>query len=495
MSIEYVELTIQDAEPINITISDIPESAPGGGLTPIAANSLLGNDTNATALPTAIPFGSLFGVGNKLFVDAETGDDTTGAIDGSKPYLTITAAKSAASNGDTIVVRPGNYTVAESILKNGVNWYFEPGTFVSAISTASVIGDSGTPVVSDIDGFATFSAFSEHTIYIQHPSSVVTIRCKKIENTSDGNFNNSKAGIVVSAGIVNVVCDSVECESYDNVLTLNDGINTPYIFIQANRLKPGSVGDAIECNKGKIVAIVNRIDAAGDIGIWASDGVIFSIVNDLDPACDIVEDGGVVKVINHSLLSEVSFTGSYNSLSDIPLSFNPSSHAHGNISNAGAIGSSPNLPLITAAGGVITTGSFGTGANTFCQGNDSRLSDSREWIASTIDQAEAEAGIATTRRAWTAQRVRQAIAALAIGNTFETVSQSLSALPQTITYSSGRISTIVYTLPNNSTITKTINYTGDKVTSVVLSGATPSGIQLTKTLTYTGDNITEVSYS
>lgn len=30
MSIEYVELTIEDAAPIEITISDIPEAGPGG---------------------------------------------------------------------------------------------------------------------------------------------------------------------------------------------------------------------------------------------------------------------------------------------------------------------------------------------------------------------------------------------------------------------------------------------------------------------------------
>lgn len=42
---------------------------------------------------------------------------------------------------------------------------------------------------------------------------------------------------------------------------------------------------------------------------------------------------------------------------------------------------------------------------------DSRLTDSREWTATTVSQAEAEAGTATTRRAWTAQRVFQAIAA------------------------------------------------------------------------------------
>lgn len=72
-----------------------------------------------------------------------------------------------------------------------------------------------------------------------------------------------------------------------------------------------------------------------------------------------------------------SFDGAYSSLSGVPSSFTPSSHAHGNITNDGAIGSTANLPLITTTSGVITVGSFGTTANTFCQGNDSRLSDAR----------------------------------------------------------------------------------------------------------------------
>ena len=53
------------------------------------------------------------------------------------------------------------------------------------------------------------------------------------------------------------------------------------------------------------------------------------------------------------------------------------SHAHGNLTNDGKLGSAANLPVITGANGVITTGSFGTAANTFCQGNDSRLSNAR----------------------------------------------------------------------------------------------------------------------
>jgi hypothetical protein len=51
----------------------------------------------------------------------------------------------------------------------------------------------------------------------------------------------------------------------------------------------------------------------------------------------------------------------------------PISHVHGNISNAGAIGTTAGLPVITGTSGVLQAGSFGTTAGTFCQGNDSRL--------------------------------------------------------------------------------------------------------------------------
>lgn len=48
---------------------------------------------------------------------------------------------------------------------------------------------------------------------------------------------------------------------------------------------------------------------------------------------------------------------------------------------------------------------------TVCAQGDARLSNAREWTASTVTQSEAEAGTAATRRAWTAQRVFQAITA------------------------------------------------------------------------------------
>lgn len=57
--------------------------------------------------------------------------------------------------------------------------------------------------------------------------------------------------------------------------------------------------------------------------------------------------------------------------------FATSDHVHGSITNDGKVGTTANKPLITGTNGVVTTGSFGTTANTFCQGNDSRLSNAR----------------------------------------------------------------------------------------------------------------------
>lgn len=79
-----------------------------------------------------------------------------------------------------------------------------------------------------------------------------------------------------------------------------------------------------------------------------------------------------------------------------------------------------------------------------------------------------------------------------ISNTFETVSANLSAYDATLNYNgSGDITSIVY----SNGVTKTFNYTGADITSIVLSGSTPDGIELTKTLSYTDGNVTGITYS
>jgi hypothetical protein len=65
----------------------------------------------------------------------------------------------------------------------------------------------------------------------------------------------------------------------------------------------------------------------------------------------------------------------------------PASHTHGNLSNAGAIGTTANLPLRTGTNGVIEAGSFGTAAGSFCEGNDARLSDARTPTAHKVSHS------------------------------------------------------------------------------------------------------------
>jgi uncharacterized protein YukE len=66
---------------------------------------------------------------------------------------------------------------------------------------------------------------------------------------------------------------------------------------------------------------------------------------------------------------------------------------------------------IAAGAGQFATAAQGAKADTAIQPGNSALSDAREWIATTVSQSDAEAGTLTTRRAFTPERVRQAIVA------------------------------------------------------------------------------------
>jgi hypothetical protein len=82
-----------------------------------------------------------------------------------------------------------------------------------------------------------------------------------------------------------------------------------------------------------------------------------------------INDGGVSKKIAYST---------------IKTAFATAAHAHGNITNAGAVGSTANLPIITGVSGVLEAGAFGTGATNFCAGNDARLQSLAQLHAAAI---------------------------------------------------------------------------------------------------------------
>jgi hypothetical protein len=79
-----------------------------------------------------------------------------------------------------------------------------------------------------------------------------------------------------------------------------------------------------------------------------------------------------------------------------------------------------------------------------------------------------------------------------VAESFETVSKNLPSSDAVYTYNgTGDLASITY----SNGIIKTLNYSLGVLTSVVLSGATPSGIELTKSLTYTATDLTAVTYS
>jgi len=76
----------------------------------------------------------------------------------------------------------------------------------------------------------------------------------------------------------------------------------------------------------------------------------------------------------------------------------PTSHTHGNITNAGAIGALSGRPIITTTSGVLTTGLFGNTSGTFCEGDDARLSDARNPTAHTHAASDITSGTIATAR-------------------------------------------------------------------------------------------------
>lgn len=130
---------------------------------------------------------------------------------------------------------------------------------------------------------------------------------------------------------------------------------------------------------------------------------------------------------------------------------------------AAALGNDPNFATTVAT-------QIGSKADS----TDPRFSDSREWSAITITQAEAEAGTATTRRAWTALRVRQAIQAWWVGSADKTKLDGIAAgaqvnvatnLSYTAAASSGQVASSTgtnVTLPVATTVAAGLLSSADK---------------------------------
>jgi hypothetical protein len=102
-------------------------------------------------------------------------------------------------------------------------------------------------------------------------------------------------------------------------------------------------------------------------------------------------------------------------------------HVHG-MPNAADVGADPSGTAASAVSAHIgdadphpnryASTAQGALAATAIQPGNAALSDAREWSAATVSQAEAEAGVSTSRRAFSPQRVFQAVASWWAGSEF-----------------------------------------------------------------------------
>lgn len=131
-------------------------------------------------------------VGKTLFVDSVNGNNGT-AISGSlsKPYLTVTAAKTAAVSGDVMSVGPGTFDETQ-IAKNGVSIEFTGGTTVSKTLTTfvQIIDDIAGPLVLRAVGPATFDVTSSGLgggpIFSVNPATVLDLDLFQIISRTAG---------------------------------------------------------------------------------------------------------------------------------------------------------------------------------------------------------------------------------------------------------------------------------------------------------------------
>lgn len=77
---------------------------------------------------------------------------------------------------------------------------------------------------------------------------------------------------------------------------------------------------------------------------------------------------------------------------------------------------------------------------------------------------------------------------------FESISKNIRTWDFIVEYNLGLLTKIKYT-KGSLIIDKSFNYTSGKITSIVLSGDTPSGIQLTKAIGYTSGKVSSISYT
>ena len=135
----------------------------------IASGSFSGSFQGDGSSLTGISAGT--NLTQSLFVSPSGNNGTAVVGNMSKPFATILAATASANIGDTIFVYPGTYlSETANIVKDGVNYYFHPGAFVSSSDSRIIdTGDLTYPI--NFRGYGSFEIdIDNYACKVQAPS-------------------------------------------------------------------------------------------------------------------------------------------------------------------------------------------------------------------------------------------------------------------------------------------------------------------------------------
>ena len=129
-----------------------------------------------------------------------------------------------------------------------------------------------------------------------------------------------------------------------------------------------NLGHASDTTIARVSAGVISVEGAT---VYTQGGALGTPASGTLTNCTGLPNAGVVGLGGAALLAVGTTAGTVCAGDDSRLSDarTPTSHVHGNITNAGAIGSTSGLPVKTGTSGVLEAGAFGTSAGQFAEGN------------------------------------------------------------------------------------------------------------------------------
>lgn len=283
------------------------------------ATGLVGPSTT-NGLPLVFPAGSLL-TGKNLWVDSVNGDNST-AVSGrlDKPYLTLSAAQTAASSGDTIIVGPGTYTPSANLAKAGVNW---------RLNNATIAGTGNIDLFTDLSGAMTFFVTGSGSIThvghgsafrIQNSSSVISVFLDgDITQSSTGtqsgfesafyqtsgslyvhvrNITGRIGGIYWDSGDSFITCDTIYSPDGGAVYSQAAAANQ-HLHVKASKIFAGTGGTPISIGGNAASAIwieAKRIVAAATAAINHSGAKLYVTADKIEAATTT----GGISIVNTS---------------------------------------------------------------------------------------------------------------------------------------------------------------------------------------------------